>query len=291
MEKTGNFPPAKTNPWGKQVEKDRVILRRLQHFSLAQTLECGQSFRWEPQPHGYQGIAKGKSARVQEQGDAVVFWGVDGEDFDRVWYDYFDFGTDYEQIRQTLCQKHERLREMAEFAPGIRILRQDSWEALCTFLLSQNNNIPRIKGIVLRLCERYGKPIKGGFAFPQAEQIARLSEEDLRAVGSGFRAKYLCAAAKMVAGGQIDWQRLRVEEIGKARECLQTIPGVGPKVAECVLLYGLHRLEAFPVDVWMKRAMQHFFPGDRPESFGEYAGIAQQYIYHYSRAHRQLLQD
>lgn len=289
MEKTGNSPQKQSSHWGKRVEKDRVTIRCREGFALAETLECGQSFRWERTSRGYQGIAFGKRAQLEIAGDEIIFWGVSGQEFDQIWYDYFDFGTDYEDIRRKLCQTHHGLCEMAAFAPGIRILRQDSWEALCTFLLSQNNNIPRIKGIVARLCEGYGEPIAGGYTFPSAQRVAQLDEPALRAIGSGFRAKYLLAAARMVADGQINWEQLRTEEIGKARERLQTIPGVGPKVAECVLLYGLHRLEAFPMDVWMKRAMQQFFPAYDAQGFGEYGGIAQQYIYHYSRAHKDRL--
>lgn len=290
MEKTGNSPQNQPSHWGKHVETGKVTVRRREEFALAETLECGQSFRWERTGRGYQGIAFGKHTEITVSGEDIIFWGVSETEFDQIWYDYFDFGTDYASIRQQLCQTHKGLGEMAAFAPGIRILRQDSWEALGTFLLSQNNNIPRIKGIVARLCEGYGEPIEGGYTFPSAQQVAQLDEQALRAIGSGFRAKYLLAAARMVASGQINWEALRMEEIGKAREILQTIPGVGPKVAECVLLYGLHRLEAFPMDVWMKRAMQQFFPTYDAQGFGEYGGIAQQYIYHYSRAHKDKLQ-
>lgn len=277
METRVNFPQKEKKNRGKRVE--RV-------FEVGATLECGQCFRWERGEQGYTGIAFGRRLHIWEEGDEIIFDSTP-EDFENIWYKYFDLGTDYEAIREELCRAHPKLREMAEFAPGIRILRQESWETLVTFLLSQNNNIPRIKGIVRRLCEGYGSPMEGGFRFPPAERVAELSEEALKEIGSGFRAKYIQAAARMAADGEIDLNAVSTMELGEAREKLQTIPGVGPKVAECILLYGMHRMEAFPMDVWMKRAMEEFFPGERPEVFGEYAGIAQQYIYHYSRLHKE----
>lgn len=284
MPKTGNFPQNNTNTWGKRVENGTVSILLQEGFSLGDTLECGQCFRWERTPEGYTGVAHGKRLTLTQQGGALQFH-CTPEEFDEIWYDYFDLGTNYEAIREQLCREQETLCGMAEFAPGIRILRQDSWEALATFLLSQNNNIPRIKGMVRRLCEGYGEAVAGGYGFPDAGRVASLSEQALRDLGSGFRAKYLLAAARMVAGGEIDLAALRQAEIGQAREILQTIPGVGPKVAECVLLYGLHRFEAFPMDVWVKRGMEEFFPGHTAADFGAYAGIAQQYLYHYVRHH------
>lgn len=290
MEKGEIFQQEQPKAWGKQVENGGLVLEQKGGFCLAETLECGQCFRWERTGQGaYEGVAYGKKARLREQAGTILLEGVTPEDYSRVWHGYFDLGLDYGQVRETLCQTHERLREMAEFAPGIRILRQEPWETLCSFLLSQNNNIPRIKGIVRRLCEQHGEPTEGGYAFPSVERVASLDEEGLAGIRSGFRAKYLLGAARKIASGEIDLEALRDEEIGAAREKLQELPGVGPKVAECVLLYGLHRLEAFPMDVWMKRAMAVFFPDYQEGSFGAYGGIAQQYIYHYSRLHREEL--
>lgn len=280
-----SFPQNEKNPWGKRVQNGKVTIQVRERFALDETLACGQCFRWERTTQGWSGTAYGKRLQIEQNGDCLQL-DTTPEEFEEIWYDYFDLGTDYEAIRGQLCGKQERLCDMAAYAPGIRILRQDAWEALLTFLLSQNNNIPRITGIVRRLCERYGERIADGYAFPDAQRMAALSEQDLRDIGSGFRAKYLLAAAKMVAGGELDLESLRTLELGRAREVLRTVPGIGPKVAECVLLYGLHRLEAFPMDVWMKRAMEEFFPGCTPGIFGEYAGIAQQYLYHYVRTRK-----
>ena len=146
-------------------------------------------------------------------------------------------------------------------------MRQDPWEALCSFIISQNNNIPRIQGIVQRLCQHFGQRTPDGFLFPTPERMAALTV-DLVPLRSGFRAKYLLSAAQLVSAGQVDLEALRVMPMEEARASLMQIVGVGPKVAECALLYGLHRLEAFPMDVWMKRAMAALFPGYQPEDFG-----------------------
>lgn len=251
-------------------------------FDLAQTLECGQCFRWNLQPDGsYTGVAGGKKLNISGENLSEVLK-------DPFWRHYFDFDLDYEAIRRGLSAADPVLAAAAEFAPGMRILNQDPWEALCSFIISQNNNIPRIKGIVARLCGQFGEEIGGERGFPRPGVLAALSEGDLAGVRCGFRARYLIDAAQKVAAGQVDLCALRTAPLPQARETLMTIVGVGPKVADCALLYGLHRLESFPMDVWMKRAMRALFPGRTPESFGPYAGIAQQYIFHYSRMNPQL---
>lgn len=252
-------------------------------FDLEQTLECGQCFRWEKQQDGsYTGVASGRILNISEQNRGHVL-------DDPFWKQYFDLPLDYEEIRENLAADDPTLARAAKFAPGMRILNQEPWEALCSFIFSQNNNIPRIKGIVSRFCVGFGEKIGSGYyAFPKAEKIAGLCEQDLAPVRSGFRAKYILSAARKVAQGEVDLEALKTAPLNEARESLMTIHGVGQKVADCTLLYGLHRLEAFPMDVWMKRAMRTLFPGREPESFGEYAGIAQQYIFHYSRNHPEL---
>ena len=171
------------------------------------------------------------------------------------------------------------------YAPGIRVLHQPAWEALAAFIMSQNNNVPRIKGIIERLCTAFGDPLAWGYDFPPPERLAGLGEEDLRVLRCGWRWEYLLDAAEKVASGLLPLDQVAVLPLPEARQALQSIKGVGPKVAECVLLYGMGRLEAFPLDVWMKRAMKILFPGKKPEDFGPYAGIAQQYIFHYCRTH------
>jgi N-glycosylase/DNA lyase len=250
--------------------------------SLGQTLDCGQCFRWERLPDGsWSGCAGNRCVHITRENLNTVL-------SDAFWAHYFDMELDYDAIRRQFSAQDPVLAEAVCYAPDIRILNQDPWEALCSFLLSQCNNIKRIKSLVSRLCRSYGEPAEGCASFPEPETLARLSEQDLRALGCGYRAGISLAP-------RANWQRASwiLKRLGRlpleqARRELMALEGVGPKVADCVLLYGLHRLEAFPMDVWMKRAMKVLFPGKKPEDFGKYAGIAQQYIFHYSRNHPEL---
>lgn len=258
-------------------------------LDLAQTLDCGQSFRWTEREDGsFTGIAFGKCVTVRLEENTLYIENATKEDFEKIWYDYFDLSLDYGKIREEISKIHPVLCEAAKYAPGIRILRQEPYEALCTFIISQNNNIKRIKGIVQRLCENFGEKTDGGYAFPTAERMAQLSPDDLSPLRAGFRNRYLVDAAQKVASGEVNFEKCRSCDYSDARAELMKITGVGVKVADCTLLFGLHRIEAFPVDVWMKRAMEKLFPDMKPDDFGEYAGIAQQYIFHYSRMHPEL---
>lgn len=259
-------------------------------LDLAQTLDCGQSFRWTELPNNsFEGVAYGKFVTVKLEGTDLYIYNATKSEYEEIWFNYFDLGLNYGKIREEIRKIHPVLNEAAEYAPGIRILRQEPYEALCTFIISQNNNIKRIKGIVRRLCETFGKEIeKGRYAFPTAEKMAQLNADDLAPLRAGFRDRYLIDAAKKVAYGEVDLEKCRTLEYEQARKELMKITGVGIKVADCTLLFGLHRVEAFPVDVWMKRAMEILFPGMSANDFGEFAGIAQQYIFHYSRMHPEL---
>lgn len=261
-----------------------------QGFDLAQTLDCGQAFRWGPLPDGsWQGAALGHALVLRQAGGGVALSCTQAE-FDGIWRRYFDLDEDYEEKRRALSACSPVLAQAAAFAPGIRILRQDPWEALCSFIISQNNNIPRIKGILHRLCQGWGQPIPGSdlHAFPTPQALAGQSPEGLAPLRAGFRAKYLVDAARKVAGGQVVLEEIAAAPLEDARAQLQKIQGVGPKVAECALLYGFHRMECFPMDVWMKRAMAVLLPGFSPADFGGNAGLAQQYLFHYSRLHPEL---
>lgn len=259
-------------------------------FDLAQTLDCGQAFRWQKLEDGsWQGVAFGRMLILRRAEDQLAF-SCPAEDLSQIWRAYFDLDQDYEAQRQALSRLSPALAEAAAFAPGIRILRQDPWEALCSFIMSQNNNIPRIKGMVQRFCQLFGQPIPGSklHAFPTPEAMAALSPQDLAPLRSGYRAGYILDAAQKVASGQLDLEAIAREPAEFGREELRKIKGVGPKVAECALLYGFHKTECFPMDVWMKRAMATLLPGMSPEDFGPSAGLAQQYIFHYSRMHPEL---
>ena len=270
-----------------------MIIGNITDFDLAQTLDCGQAFRWKEQADGsFKGVAYGKLVTFRKDGDSIVIDGASEEDFNNIWKNYLDLDLDYGNIKANLSKLHPTLAKAAEFAPGIRILNQEPWEALCSFIISQNNNIPRIKGIVERLCQNFGEQIEQDFyTFPSAGKIAALSPEDLAPIRAGFRARYIIDGAAKVASGEIDLEKVRRMNIDEARKELMKITGVGIKVADCTLLYGLHRLDCFPLDVWMKRAMSTLFPDMKPSDFGEYGGIAQQYIFHYSRMHPELFED
>lgn len=257
-------------------------------LDLAQTLDCGQSFRWEETAEGFRGIAYGRAVTMRLDGDILYIDNATANDFENIWRDYLDLTLDYDKIRSEIAAIHPVLGEAAAYAPGIRILRQEPWEALCSFVISQNNNISRIKGIIARLCESFGEDIGGGRAFPSAKRLASLEPEDLAPLRAGFRNKYIIDAARKVASGEVDLEKCRELPYLDARAELMKIKGVGVKVADCTLLFGLHRIEAFPVDVWMRRALDKLFPEMSPEDFGEYAGIAQQYIFHYSRMNPDL---
>ncbi len=263
-------------------------------FHPAQTLDCGQAFRWRQRPEDpakWEGAAFGQVLTIKEEaGELVLSCGP--QELEQTWRRYFDLAEDYDAARRALAGVHPALGEAAAFAPGIRILRQEPWEALCSFILSQNNHIGRIKGILGRFCQQFGEAIPGTdwAAFPSPERVAGLSLEDLAPLRCGYRGAYVLDAARQVAGGLVDLERIDQEPAAFGREELQRIKGVGPKVAECALLYGFHKTECFPMDVWMKRAMAALLPGVRPEGLGRNAGLAQQYIFHYSRMHPELFQ-
>lgn len=259
-------------------------------LDLEQTLDCGQSFRWKKQEdNSFKGVAYNQAVTMKLEKETLYINNATKEEFEKIWKPYLDLDLDYGKIRKEISKIHPVLKEAAKYAPGIRILRQEPYEALCTFIISQNNNIKRIKGIIERLCENFGEKLEGGeFAFPTAEKIASLSENDLAPLRAGFRNKYIIDGAKKVVSGEVNLEICKTLPYEEARAELMKIKGVGVKVADCTLLFGMHRIEAFPIDVWMKRAMEILFPDMTENDFGKYAGIAQQYIFHYSRMHPEL---
>lgn len=262
---------------------NNTIVEDIAPFSLEQTLDCGQAFRWELSENGiWRGIAFNRALCVKQENNRIIFYNTSQSDFDGIWRKYFDIDRDYSEIINKIS-KNNVLKEATNFAGGIRILRQDPWETLCSFIISQNNNIPRIKGIINRLCENFGEKIDGGYTFPSASVVAKLTAEDLAPLRSGFRARYIIDAAKKVSDGEIDLDKLYTCDIDEARAELMKICGVGLKVADCTLLFGFYRIESFPKDVWIKRAMEKLFDGELPKVAEPYAGIVQQYIFHYAR--------
>ncbi|MBQ9956368.1 MAG: DNA-3-methyladenine glycosylase 2 family protein [Ruminococcus sp.] len=259
--------------------KDIIVAEK--DLSLAETLDCGQAFRWKEIPTDYKSTFEGKFLnsylKVSETAEgSFIFHDTSEEEFLTKWVDYFDFETDYTELKRCFSED-ETLAKACKFAKGIRLLKQNSWECLISFIISQNNNIPRIKGIIERLCDNYGG------AFPTAEELSKESADSLSYLRSGFRAKYIEDASKKVASGEADLKAIAKMPIEEARTALKKIKGVGPKVAECVLLFGMYRTDAFPVDVWIKRVLEEYYPEGFPEFAREQAGIAQQYLFHYIR--------
>lgn len=247
------------------------------------TFDCGQCFRWDKTEDGtWKGVALSHVLTVRREKDGIYVYGAQ-KGMERRLAEYFDLDRDYGRVTDTLSGDPV-LKAAITFAPGIRVLRQEPWETLCSFIISQNNNIPRIKGIVARLCENFGDKIaENEYAFPPAERLAELNEADLAPLRSGFRAGYILDAARRAAGGEIDFGALSHMPLDDARNTLKKINGVGPKVADCALLFGCGRLDAFPVDVWVRRVLAKFYPGGFPEKYMIYGGIAQQFLFHYAR--------
>lgn len=265
-------------------------------FSVFRTFDCGQCFRFDPVDDGayknqVEGIAYGKYvsfADGERDGEIMIY--SSAGDFEKIWYKYLALDMDYDAINHEICEAlcgsdREHMTRAVEAGRGIRILRQDSWEALCSFIVSQNNNIPRIKKIIAEMSRRYGEKIDGGYAFPTAKALCDAGEDAIFDLRSGFRAKYIYDAAKKVSRGEISLDKISAaENYDQAAEMLETISGVGPKVAACTLLFGFSRFEAFPIDVWMKRALEKRFPhGLDHTAFGKWAGIAGQYLFYFER--------
>ena len=267
----------------KTLDKAKTVIVCPECFDLALCLDCGQAFRWESTQNGWHGVVSGREFVLNQTGNALEVSGSTDEKSIRILEEYFDFNRDYDRIIKML-KNDSYFSAAAKEYYGIRILRQQGWEALCSFIISQNNNIPRIKGIISRLCENFGeKTGENAYSFPSAEKIAGLNVSDLAPLRSGFRAKYIIDAAKKVSSGEVDLKTIEKMPIEQARQELMKIKGVGPKVAECTLLYGFNRLEAFPVDVWVKRILKELYPDGLPVCFAGNEGIAQQYLFHWRR--------
>jgi N-glycosylase/DNA lyase len=273
---------------------NRIILTDCDSFDIAQTLECGQIFRFTRlAERDYIIVAFSKMLRIRQDEEITELSPCTPDEFENIWTDYFDLRRDYSAIKKTLAADPVMARAIG-FAGGIRILNQEPWECLLSFIISQNMNIPRIKKLVGTLSERYGDHMDGYCSFPRAEQLLPAGVDGLIDCRTGFRAKYLFGAIKKVVAGELDMSRLAALPTAELRDELKSISGVGDKIADCVLLFAFGRHEVFPMDVWVKRAMRQLYFDDREvrpsdaylfaqERFGAYAGVAQQYLFHYMR--------
>lgn len=260
-------------------------------FDLKHTLESGQVFHWEQKGAGYLGYIDRQPFLVEQCGERLLFTPNQPETVAR----YFSLDHDLPGILSGF-PKHPSLEAALAFAPGLRIIRQPLWECLATFITSPMKQVAHIRQISLALRQRYGTRAGPVFLYPTPAALARVPPAGLRRAGLGFRAEKLSATARLIAEGKFDLETLRTLDLDQAEEALRTLPGVGPKVAHCVLLFGLHRLEAFPVDVWMRRILKEQFPRRFKGAaegrfipmarglFGVYGGYAQQYLFHHARS-------
>ena len=281
-----------------EEKNGNVILDGVVDFNVEQIFECGQCFHFEKLDEmDYVTVAYGKAQRISQVNDKVTLHNTDLSEYNSIWKKYLDMDTDYGHIKKWLIDKDERLKEAITMTYGIRILRQEFHEMLMSFIISQNKQIPHIKQIVGNISERFGAKagsINGRkyYSFPDVKALMSITEEDYREMKTGFRAPYLMSAAKALEEGLTE-EKLCAGSYGEAKAELMKIKGVGEKVANCVLLFGLGYRNAFPVDVWVKRIMEHvYFHEDTSkekimefagENFGEYGGYAQQYLFHYAR--------
>ena len=270
---------------------DILKVNRPAHFDLDKIFDCGQSFRFEKGGDGvWEGVAFGRVLRAS-QDDAYIYLNCTKDEYENIWENYLGLDADYDEIDRDIASRFDNdvIVAAMEAGDGIRILRQQPWETLCSFIISQNNNIPRIKSLVAAICREYGEAFEYGgktyYAFPTPEALLGAGEEGLKALKTGFRAAYLISAAEHCRDG-LDLQKIRdayTYEQGMQELC--KIKGVGPKVASCTLLFSLGKTDAFPVDVWIRKTIDKYFGGALDvSSLGPYAGIAQQYLFYYERS-------
>ena len=284
--------------------EQKYILKNCNAFEPEHIFECGQCFRWNKEAdESYTGVFKSNIINVRKEKDIVVFKGVSQGDLKEECIEYFDLKRDYEDIKNKLSKVDDNLKNSIKYGSGIRILNQDLWETLISFIISANNNIPRIKGIIERLCISYGDKViwnnKQYYTFPTPEQLSKASVSDLRNLGLGFRDVRVYETTKIINKNKQKLQELENEkDVNKLRELLLEFSGVGPKVADCIMLFStLKRLEVFPIDVWVRRVMNELYIKNEDETkvnkkelenlakekYGNLAGIAQQYLFYWRR--------
>ena len=259
---------------------DAVVISDFGEINLDMTLDCGQAFRWSRQPDGkWRGTACGRTIDITQKNSELYIYGSNEEDAQKIWADYFDLKRDYGKII-TAFKNDAHVCGAIERHGTVRILNQEPWEALCSFIISACNNIPRIKGIVSRMCDNFGERLPdGSFAFPSPEVIAGKTEDELSVLRAGYRVPFILDAARAVCSGDIDLESVRELTEADARRTLMRIKGVGRKVADCTMLFSLGFSSVFPVDRHIQRACGEIYPDGLPDCFDAFYGLAQQYIF------------
>lgn len=280
------------------LEEDKSGLTiRTENFDLKQTLECGQCFRWEKSGENkYTGVVEGRALSVRQDGCTFTFEDISRQEFDNKWIHYFDLDRDYGSLIKHLSND-PILKEAADYGKGIRLLLQNEWETTVSFIISSNNNIPRIKKIISSLCIRYGERFESNgekyYAFPEPEKLAGASCKDMDEIRCGYRSGYILDAAQKVSEGEVRLSEIRKMGYEEGRNELLKIKGVGPKVADCILLYGAGKYESYPVDVWVKKVTERLYLKKdssmkeikefASSKWSDEAGFAQQYLFYYAR--------
>ena len=303
------------------MKEQKYVIKNIDSFNLKHIFECGQCFRWKIETdNSYTGIVGKNVLNVRKTQDNIIIKGMCQDNLEDVCKDYFDLDTDYEKIKKKLSKIDNNMKQRIEFGYGIRILHQDIWETIISFIISANNNIPRIKKIIERISEKYGEKIiwnnKIYYTFPTVEELSKASVKDLRELGLGFRDVRVFETTRMIKNKEIDIQEIdKIQNVKELREKLLTLPGVGPKVADCIMLFSMKKYDVFPIDVWVKRVMNELYLEDilqcnkkllnesdeniefstyeqinnkyilevANNKFGNIAGLAQQYLFFWRR--------
>ncbi len=288
----------------KKMKEQKITLKNMDSFEPKDIFECGQCFRWNRQKDGsYEGVFGNNIVNLKKQKNDIIMEGMCQNDIKQTVEEYFDLNRDYNKIKQTLAKIDQNMETSIQYGQGIRLLNQDLWETIVSFIISANNNIPRIKGIIERLSQKYGTKIrwneKDYYTFPTPEQLKEVSIQEYRDLGLGFRDKRLYETTHLVLEKQVDLEVMKKNpNTLEVKEQLLTLSGVGPKVVDCILLFSsLKRLEVFPIDVWVRRVMNDLYVKQKDETkvskkqiekiahekFGAVAGLAQQYLFYWRR--------
>ncbi len=285
------------------MKEQKLVLNNLDSFELEHIFDCGQCFRWNKQDDdSYIGVINSGVLKVSKNKNRVVFEGILEGDINSIIYDYFDLGTNYDEIKREFSKIDDSMKKSVDFGYGIRILNQDLWEMIISFIISANNNIPRIKGIIERISEKCGEKItwngKDYYLFPTVEKLSKLSVSDLRSLGTGFRDKRIYKTTQMILNNEVSIDKLtKMKNTLEIREELLKLDGIGEKVADCIMLFALKRYDSFPIDVWVRRVMNTLYIHNEDETkvtkkaiqecaynlFEEKQGLAQQYLFYWAR--------
>ncbi len=286
------------------MKEQKYILSNVDSFEPKHIFECGQCFRWDEDLDGsYTGVVGENVINVQKVDNKVIFTSFGVDNLEELVNKYFDLERDYKKIKNTLSKVDEYLANSIEYGSGIRILNQDLWETIISFIISANNNIPRIKTIINRMSKKYGNKIvwnnKEYYTFPKVESLSQATVEDLRNLGLGFRDVRIYETTNKILNKEIDLEKLHeIEDTNQVREILLSLSGVGPKVADCILLFStLKRFDVFPIDVWVRRVMNELYIKNEDETkvnkkeieklakekYGKLEGLAQQYLFYWKR--------